>query len=348
MTIRRKLSLNFLVFTGFFCLGGGVSYWASLQVDHLNQAALQGSARKEEWHVLKFLVSRYVHRGYELVSQPKKSKENDLASLTEQIIHHFLLLDQAEASGSELLSPPEKQARTQLISNTRDQFELIHSELEKVRDWMDHGERLEAQSNLELGITKAKIDQKFFQMVEQVLTSEQEEVQRIRNQAQIVKERWAWITALLFVILVLGSLYVSARVNRSIQRTIQRVNSIARQSVQLATRGKTTGDELYEIIETITQLSRELSEAKASLEQNQKKSQSTSNRAELREMAKGILLEINAFLAIIENLSGQLQEVAEDEPTDRVLVKCMAEKIAGTALQVSRLMADLEAYSKTE
>jgi C4-dicarboxylate-specific signal transduction histidine kinase len=81
--------------------------------------------------------------------------------------------------------------------------------------------------------------------------------------------------------------------------------------------------------------------------QAQRKQINTSAKfAALGEMAAGIAHEINNPLASIKNLSGQLQEVLDDEPLDKPLVKEMAAKVERTTDRIAKIIASMRTFAR--
>lgn len=73
---------------------------------------------------------------------------------------------------------------------------------------------------------------------------------------------------------------------------------------------------------------------------------SASKFAALGEMAGGIAHEINNPLAVIKSLSGQLQEVLDDEPMDRSLLKSMADEIEKTTDRIAKIVSGMRSFSR--
>ena len=72
----------------------------------------------------------------------------------------------------------------------------------------------------------------------------------------------------------------------------------------------------------------------------------TSKMSALGEMAGGIAHEINNPLAAIRNLSGQLQEVMDDDPIDRALVKGMALRVEQSTSRIAKIVQGLRSFSR--
>jgi signal transduction histidine kinase len=66
----------------------------------------------------------------------------------------------------------------------------------------------------------------------------------------------------------------------------------------------------------------------------------------LGEMAGGIAHEINSPLAAIKNLVGQLQEVVDDDPVDRPVLKEMAADAEKMTDRIARIVLSLRSFSR--
>lgn len=66
----------------------------------------------------------------------------------------------------------------------------------------------------------------------------------------------------------------------------------------------------------------------------------------LGEMAGGVAHEVNNPLAIIHTLSGQLQELVQDETIDRTLLADVSRQIETTALRISKIINGLRSFSR--
>ncbi len=73
---------------------------------------------------------------------------------------------------------------------------------------------------------------------------------------------------------------------------------------------------------------------------------SSSKLSTLGEMAGGVAHEINNPLAIIQTLSGQLQELLENEIPDPVLVKGLASQIETTTTRIATIVRGLRSFSR--
>jgi C4-dicarboxylate-specific signal transduction histidine kinase len=73
---------------------------------------------------------------------------------------------------------------------------------------------------------------------------------------------------------------------------------------------------------------------------------STAKFSALGEMAGGIAHEINNPLAAIKSLSDQLQEVVDDDPLDKALIKKMAANIEKTADRITKIILGLRSFSR--
>lgn len=85
--------------------------------------------------------------------------------------------------------------------------------------------------------------------------------------------------------------------------------------------------------------SRKLTEAQAGLLNSAKLSS-------LGEMAGGIAHEINSPLACVKSISNQLQEVIEDTPIDKDLIKNMATQIEATTDRIAKIVQGLRTFSR--
>jgi len=66
----------------------------------------------------------------------------------------------------------------------------------------------------------------------------------------------------------------------------------------------------------------------------------------LGEMAGGVAHEINNPLAVIKNISGQLQEVLDDDPLDISLIKDMASQVENTTNRIAKIVQGLRSFSR--
>ncbi len=82
------------------------------------------------------------------------------------------------------------------------------------------------------------------------------------------------------------------------------------------------------------------------IHEQQKILQASSKMSALGEMAGGIAHEINSPLASIKTISSQMQEIIDDEPLDKSLLKDMSTQVEKTTDRIARIVQGLRTFSR--
>ena len=91
---------------------------------------------------------------------------------------------------------------------------------------------------------------------------------------------------------------------------------------------------------------RELQDSQRIIFKQQQALATSTKMSALGEMAGGVAHEINTPLATIKSLSGQLQELMEDESLDKPLVKDMTFQIERTTDRIAKIVHSLRSFSR--
>ncbi|MGE3974102.1 MAG: sensor histidine kinase [Bdellovibrionales bacterium] len=96
----------------------------------------------------------------------------------------------------------------------------------------------------------------------------------------------------------------------------------------------------------VAERTRQLQESQQKILSQQQTLMSSSKMSALGEMAGGVAHEINNPLAVIMSLSGQLQEVIDEDPLDRSLIKSMSNEIENTTTRIAKIVQGLRSFSR--
>lgn len=98
--------------------------------------------------------------------------------------------------------------------------------------------------------------------------------------------------------------------------------------------------------EQVIERTRELRESQRLVLEQQQAMMASSKMSALGEMAGGVAHEINNPLASIKSFSSQLQEVVDDDPLDKSMLKEMSAKIEKTTDRIAKIVAGLRSFSR--
>jgi signal transduction histidine kinase len=98
--------------------------------------------------------------------------------------------------------------------------------------------------------------------------------------------------------------------------------------------------------ERVRERTKELSESRELVIQQQQSLLSSTKMSALGEMAGGVAHEINNPLAIIQLISSQLGEALDEKPIDEASAKGMAESISKTSERIAKIVAGLRTFSR--
>jgi len=96
----------------------------------------------------------------------------------------------------------------------------------------------------------------------------------------------------------------------------------------------------------VKERTKQLEESQQLILSQQQSLMSSSKMSALGEMAGGVAHEINNPLAAIKALSGQLQEVVDDDPLDKNLIKDMANQVEKTTNRIAKIVQGLRSFSR--
>lgn len=139
----------------------------------------------------------------------------------------------------------------------------------------------------------------------------------------------------------------------SIKLALGELRSVSKSQVGLEEKNEALERARDEVAELNRSLENKVIERTKQLKDSQEKILSqqqtlmgSSKMSALGEMAGGIAHEINNPLATIKNLSGQLQEVIEDDPLDKSLIKEMAGEVEKTTNRIAKIVQGLRSFSR--
>lgn len=154
-------------------------------------------------------------------------------------------------------------------------------------------------------------------------------------------------SAFAFPILLKGSTvavleFFSEKVIHRDEELLNLVTRIGQQLEQVYIREKSK-DEINQLNQTLEQRVRERTQT---ILEQQETITANSKMSCLGEMASGIAHEINTPLATISTLSSQLNELLDDDPIDKKLLKGHADKIEQTTYRIAKIIKGLRTFSR--
>lgn len=125
----------------------------------------------------------------------------------------------------------------------------------------------------------------------------------------------------------------------SIKLALSELYSVSEAQVKLQ-------DAIASVEDQVIERTRELLASQKVVAEQQQAVLASAKMSALGEMAGGVAHEINNPLAAIKNISGQLQEVVDDDPLDRNLVKELASDVEKTTNRIAKIVQGLRTFSR--